>query len=64
MPKVCGAGQGCPLISPAVTTATAAAMAIKTFIQHATALRRTQLLELLSPFSHLTKHLIWHPPVH
>ena len=42
MPQVPGPGQVCPDVIPAVTTVTATVPAIRTFIQAATALRRSQ----------------------
>ena len=51
MPQVRGSGQGGPAMIPAVTTVTAAVPAMRTFIHAATALRRSQTRELLSPFS-------------
>ena len=42
MPQVPGPGQGRPAVIPAVTTVIATVAAIRTFIQAATALRRSQ----------------------
>ena len=42
MPQVPGAGQVRPAVTPAVSTVIATVAAIRTFIQAATALRRSQ----------------------